>query len=387
MMDTTCSTIINAGVLSVGNDTTILNVDGLQYFKSLYVLTCIKTKITSLPKLSNNLNTLNCYQNKLTTLPILPATLVNLDCSFNQLTTLPSAIPLILNKLVCSNNNITSIGVLPVNVLTFHCQSNLLTSIANIPPSTSSFMCDSNQITSLPLLPSSLNTFSCSYNQLTSLPNNLSGTSLQNFNCSYNKLTSLPSLPDTLKTLNIEGNQIAQSLTLPKKLVTLNCRYNKLTAIIVTDSLVQDLWAEYNQLTSLTYPANAQFKTVKIHKNKINSLPQLKYISDDLVIGDNPNLYCLPISRFDCRNIVIDTTKIKCLPTFSYYTKIYSINGVDSLRYFNYPIDSFRRVYPVVCSPINNVNQCSSTPKAVGNIYYDVNSNNIKDVNEQYAGI
>ncbi len=183
----------------------IANLFGIQYFKSLKYLDCSNNQITSLPILAVSLQILNCPTNQLTSLPPLPNSLTNLNCSDNQLSSLP-IIPTQLQVLYCDNNLLTGLPVL----------SNTLTKLR----------CGTNQLTNLPVLPNSLTYLFCPSNQLTSLP--ALPTLLTYLNCFFNLITDLPTLPDSLHTLFCSNNQLISLPALPNFITTLYCNNNNI---------------------------------------------------------------------------------------------------------------------------------------------------------------
>jgi gliding motility-associated-like protein len=176
----------------------ILNLFGIQYFKSLLLLDCSFNHLSSLPSLSNSLRILLCTDNQLTSLPSLSNSLQTLYCLDNQLTSLP---------------------ILPSRLKFLYCYNNQLTNISALPDSLIYLVCDNNQLTSLPALPNSLTYLKCPVNQLTSLPT--LPNALTYLDCSRNKLTSLPSLPDSLNFFDCENNQISCFPHFPNSITTL----------------------------------------------------------------------------------------------------------------------------------------------------------------------
>ncbi len=121
MLDTTCADILAltsitdaaTGGVSFSNYS-ILNLDGIQYFKSLKNLYCPRG-LTSLPTLPENLEWLDCSNSLLTILPKLPQSLKVLNCSNNNLNSLPS-LGDSLQHLECYNNNIYCLPALPGSI-------------------------------------------------------------------------------------------------------------------------------------------------------------------------------------------------------------------------------------------------------------------------------
>jgi uncharacterized repeat protein (TIGR01451 family) len=407
MMDTTCSDIINAKSLSLGGQL-IANLEGIQYFKSLTYLDCSTTGISSLslsllpnsllklacntdalsslPALPNGLNSLECTGNFLNSLPALPNSLTYLDCSSNQISSLPAPLPTSLTVLNCSGNQITgNLPALPSSLTVLNCSQNQFTGTIPILPSTlTTLNCSQNQFTgTIPILPNTLDTFNCSGNQFTgaipALPNTLTtlncsgnqftGTtlpvlpnSLISLTCESNHLTSLPSLPASLTDLDCSYNQLKSLPDLPASLIGLGCRYDLLTNLPTLPHTLGSLYCANNFITSLpTLPDT--LSSLYCFSNLINSLPALPRNLN--VLGcDSNNIYCLPVLPNGLMMLVFDDSKIHCIP-----------NKPASLTLFNnIPL----------CNPTNNINHCPSFPVMAGTVFYDNNSNGIKDAGELY---
>ena len=176
--------------------------------------------------------------------------------------------------------------------------------------------CENNLLSSLPNLPNSLYSLYCDYNQLTSFPS--LPTSLTSLSCSYNHLANLPTLPDSLQELYCNNNLLINLPTFPKTLLYIHCNDNLLT-----------------------------------------SLPTLPNSLNQLFCYSNPNLFCLPILPKLLNYLVIDNSKIKCLPNINL-----SLSIVDSVN---------SNISISVCDSIYNPNNCIHS---VNNPYV-----NIPDVN------
>ena len=88
-LDTTCPSIVSALSLIVPNEN-ISNLDGVQYFDSLIILSCESNNLTTLPPIANTIKEFSCSNNNLLSLPSLPDSLMNLYCDSNQLASLPT---------------------------------------------------------------------------------------------------------------------------------------------------------------------------------------------------------------------------------------------------------------------------------------------------------
>ncbi len=362
MMDTTCSAIVNATSLTVGNDTTILNVDGLQYFKNLGTLYCTRTKITTLPKLPNFLGHLVCNNNRLTSIPILPPNISSADFNSNRITNLPAFHP----SSILQN---------------FECKYNLLTSLPSLPYFLEALNCSNNQISSLPVLPTLMfKSLICSNNPLNGiLPTLPSG--LNTLGCAKTQMTTLPTLPSSLSNLSCWGNQLTTLGILPS-LGNLDCSRNQLTSLTALPNSIQYLVAPYNQITSIS-SLPSDLKQLFLFQNNLLSLPKLPNSLELMSLGKNATLNCLPNLPNSLQALYIDTIKIRCLPN-SVTGLLVKLDAIDSIANEN-PNTIYPTVNLPICNPTNNPSQCISYPHISGKIYRDINSNNVKDANEKYV--
>ncbi len=323
LMDTTCKWILNEDSLYGSNDS-IQDLTGIQYFKKLSYLKCDSNQLTSLPQLPNSLRYLYCNNNQLNTLPTLPVSLLSLNCEFNQLVSLPT---------------------LPKGLTNISCEENQMQALPILPDSLRVLICSFNQLKELPLLPPSLNTLDCGSNQLTTMPT-LPAT-IQFFYCYGNQFKSMPTLPNKLSLLDCDNNMILKLPTLPDSLLSLEC--------------------SYNQLASLPYKLPNSLNYLDVSATPISSLPafdslnQLQYLYCQ---GDS-NLFCLPKLPNSLDSLNVSNTGVRCIPNNP---------GKDNIYPIGLPI----------CNPTNNKNQCIAYPTIFGRVFYDNNSNGIKDSNELY---
>ncbi len=314
-MDTACPSIVNElSITCIGYS--IVNLEGIQYFKSLKYFDCYNNNITSLQVLPDSLLMLWCRNNLLASLPTLPSSLQSLICNHNQLTSLPT-LPSSLQYLECSQNHLTSLPTLPSSLEGLTCYENLLTSLPTLPSSLQSLVCIQNQIVNLPTLPNSLQYLACSQNQLVNLPT--LPNSLHELACNQNQLVNLPALPDSLLHLSCVNNKLTSLPNLPSVLTDLNCGTNKLT-----------------------------------------SLPTLPNLLENLYCSDNNQLSCLPKLPNSLHQLYIINTHISCIP-----------NTTALNAYINPQLP--------LCNATNNPNGCVSFPIIHGNVYGDMDTNNIWD--------
>ncbi len=358
MMDTTCSAVVNATSIDCPSNN-ILDLNGIQFFNSLTLLSCSYNHLISLPPLPNQLIYLYCYANQLTSLPVLPSTLkyiwvwgnqlaslpvlpsslLNLQVNSNSLTSLPP-LPNSITLLRCAYNQLSNLPSLPNSLNNFDCSNNILTSIPALSNSLIYLRCNNNQLTNLPSLPNSITTFNCSYNQLTFLPplsnslyyidcsnNQLSAlpaipNSLSQLLCSNNFLISIPSLPNSLEYLQFSQNQVTSLTAIPYYLIKLECSRNQLTSLPLLPNSLNYLRCEWNQLTGLPVLPDSLYY-LNCGNNLISSLPLLPSILSEFKIDSNSNLTCVPIIQnyigYDS-DIDISNTGITCLPNLIQHT-------------------------------------------------------------------
>jgi uncharacterized repeat protein (TIGR01451 family) len=227
------------------------------------------------------------------------------------------------------------------------------------------FQPDNNDppFTYLPTLPGNLTYLDCSYDGTLanfSLPN-----SLTYLNCSQDGLYVLPALPNTLTYLDC-STQIDRQLQ-PDPLV-LDSLPSKLP-----DSL-KTLICYYNAI-SVMPPLPKSLVSLDCHFMYSGSTSDAGHLY--------PTFSCLPILPATLIHLSCDS-RITCLPNLipGLYTDTYDYNVWFNPFVSYNPNDTL--ILPV-CNPTNDVNHCQGFPVISGNIFYDDNSNGIKDSNEFYA--
>jgi hypothetical protein len=251
MLDTTCTAVLRAKNITISSSTSVVSLQGIQYFKGLDTLNCESNTLTNLSTLPASLKLLECRFNQLSSLPTLPASLTFLACGYNRLSSLP-ALPASLGGLSCVDNRLTSLPALPASLVSLSCGTNRLTSLPALPASLITLFCDNNQLTSLPSLPATLKTLNCNTNfNLNCLPT--LPLSLTNLSTTSSGIACLPNKPAGLTSslpicaasspcvLGIEEGQETSLLVSPNP-VTENCwvNYNtegKQGTLILTDAL------------------------------------------------------------------------------------------------------------------------------------------------------
>lgn len=262
----------------------------------------------------------------------LPPTLTYLDCNHSWKLSLP-ALPASLVYLNCSYNKLAALPALPDALDTLICnnQNNyeqngtILSTLPSLQASLKFLDCKSNMLSSLPDLPASLKYLDCSDQYARVNPETTEKT-----------LTSLPALPAALEFLNCSTNKLSELPFLPISLIYLYCAGTR----------YDDIYTGTNE--------------------GISALPRLP---ENLLILDcsQSNLDCLPHLPASLISITLDRNRILCLPNAGTYTVL--------------PAGPF---IPI-CSVTNNPSQCTSAALISGDVYFDYNSNGIKDPQENYC--
>ena len=179
-LDTT-NTLVTTTIDSVSiTYTSITNLTGIQYFKSLRVLLCDHNQLTFLPPLQKTLRWLDCWSNHITSLPTLPDS---------------------LQVLVTLSNPLHNLPILPNTLLRMDCGQDSLTSLPSLPNSLQVLICFFNQLTTLPTLPDSLKLLDCFQNKITcfpEFPNSIQDSG--SFDIRNNLFTCLPNYINAMNT-------------------------------------------------------------------------------------------------------------------------------------------------------------------------------------------
>jgi len=339
---------------------------------SLTELDCSKNQLTSLPTLPNTLTKITCNDNALTSFPTLPTSLTELRCHKNQIPSL-SPLPSNLTHLECWDNQITNLGAFPMGITLIACNDNMITSLSPLPTALTFLNCDNNQIANLPALPASLTNLYCNGNLLTSLP--ALPAALNNLSCMTNQITTLPTLPN-LTDLRCSANPLTSVPTLPNGLLQFFCSFTPLTSFPALPNSITKILAVNNQLVNFpTLPTNLKelycgnnpittLPTLPPNLELLNatncallsSLPNIPNSLDELLLGANPNLYCLP---YFTKDSFIEfrakfQTGVSCLPR-----AIWSQNIGDSSAYLP------------ICTPTSG---CAIAYNVTGNTHEDTSS-------------
>ena len=141
-MDTNCVASPQS-LLVITSNQGIVDLEGIQYFKSVNELWITGNPITNLPKFANNTQIIEITNTLLTTLPDLPPNLLNLTCNNNLLTTLPT-LPSSLKYLTCNNNQLVSLPTFPSSLNEARAWNNQLASIPELPDTLDYLMIHNN---------------------------------------------------------------------------------------------------------------------------------------------------------------------------------------------------------------------------------------------------
>jgi uncharacterized repeat protein (TIGR01451 family) len=401
-LDLTCSEIVNEDTLIV-NASSITTFAGIESFTNLVYLDISGTDFdgySSVPQLPPNLKGFRCtsldfehlgapFYFNLGNLGLNnpPASLEYLDCSNNYAINLPP-LPPNLKYLNCSWNALNLLPALPASLETLICNNNAnsvydgvdwidygFNSLGTLGPALKYLNCSSNRLTGLPVLPGTLTYLSCYANSIGANGNPFPQlpSSLEYLNCYSNQIPDLHILPETLAYLNCNGNPTSNIANLPPALTYLSCAFNNLNILPAFPPGLKTIYCDNNHLTSLpALPDSLLF--LNCNENELTSMPPLPSKLNVLICSRN-NISCLPHFPPTMgdppvgynRNLGFDSEDIVCFPNIVNGMTVTSNSG-DTI--------------PPLCSPVNNVHQCHSDPLITGHVFYDNNSNGIKDVNE-----
>ncbi|SFX13688.1 Leucine-rich repeat (LRR) protein [Cytophaga hutchinsonii ATCC 33406] len=211
----------------------ISNLDGIQYFTSVFKIDASFNNLTALPNISSltQLKYLYVNFNRLTQLPDLSnqTNLVEIQATTNALTSLPSLTNLVnLNNLFLTNNKLTSLPNIStlVNLKYLIIGNNPFTSLPDFSPNVQLLelhvhQTNISQITGLAQL-TKLTKLYCWENSITDLSALSDNTTLTGLFAFSNKLRSLPTLTNkpNLNSVEVEKNNLTFEDLLPLKTVT-----------------------------------------------------------------------------------------------------------------------------------------------------------------------
>ena len=311
------------------SNSSIKNLEGIQYFKNLDDLRCGNNQLTTLDLSKNTeLFQLYCSSNQLTSLDVSKNTaLKKLYCSDNQLTSLDVSKNTRLTELDFSYNKLTTLDVSKNTALTeLSCYSNKLTSL-DVSKNTrlTKLWCYYNQLTSLDVSGcTALELLRCEGNKLTSLDVS-KNTTLTKLECWNNQLTSLDVSKNTALTyLSCYNNQLT-TLDVSKNtaLTSLGCNNNLLTSLDVSKNLsLTYLYCYNNQLTTLDVSKNTALTYLYCWDNQLTSLDVSKNTALTHLSCENNQLTTLDVSKntalsnLDCRMSTLETLYLKSGKSF-----------------------------------------------------------------------
>ncbi|MCC6582862.1 MAG: leucine-rich repeat domain-containing protein [Chitinophagales bacterium] len=401
-MDTTCNGILNAVSLNVNNKS-ISSIQGIQYFKKLFVLNCDSNNITTIPHINDTLYGLFCSHNRITSISTLPRNLKDLDCSNNQLTALP-AIDKVSNSLDCSNN--PSLSCLPtlfpsvfqgikIRNTAITCFPNAFGGDADttLPFCNSPCAFISDPFVTIPdsnfrvalkaLYPAcfdesdrmdttcngilNTNSLDVSRMNISSIDGIQYFKKLKTFYCNYNNLTRIAVLPNTISNLYCGNNAITQIDRLPDSLFQLECSWNQLSTLPAFPSLLFRAYVYNNKLTSLpTLPASINL--LFCWDNLLTSLPVLPSSLYSLHCYNNllNNLPTLPASL---NSLLCDNNQLTSLPSLP--------NSLNSLKCSNNQLTSIptlpNNILQVFTCASNQLTSLPSLPSSLSILNYSNN--------------
>ncbi|MBL0357206.1 MAG: T9SS type A sorting domain-containing protein [Chitinophagaceae bacterium] len=260
-------------------------------------------------------------------------------------------------------------GPLPPQLDTFDFYGRMMEKLPEMPASLKYFSCwGTDSTTSLPVMPEGLKTFQFflahSLHSMPPLPN-----SVVDMECWEVFLDNLPSLPSSLKRFVFNMDTLLTSLpALPAGLLYFDCHSTRLSSLPPLPVSLTYLNCSNNQLTSLPV-FNDGLVTALCNGNRIQQLQRIPNTMETLDLRSN-NIFCLPLIPATPYPLTIkaDAT-IKCVSNIN--TRLYYYQGNSSTS-----------AIPKLCTFTNNERRCSNYPVINGYLFYDDNSNGIKDPGE-----
>lgn len=189
----------------------------------------------------------------------------------------------------------------------------------------------------------------------------------------FPNVSSLPALSDSITFLNCMNDGITALPVLPDQLSYLLCSYNKLTALPALPGFLISLTCRNNLLTALP-SLNDSLDDLDCSFNPISYLPKLPnglgYLKCDSTL-----ITCLPVLPYYIRQVIVDSSNIHCRP---FVNKAGVIASITSAKFTLLNLPN--------CDSSGNTGNCTFHPFISGKVFFDNNSNGIKDTNEPYAG-
>jgi len=268
----------------------------------------------------------------------------------------------------------------------------MIKALPAMPASLIYFSCwGTDSTTTFPLLPEGLKTFLYTYapslRTMPPLPN-----SIVNIKCWEVGLSSLQSLPASLKRFEFVLDTFLTSLPpFPSGLTTIICHSNKLASLPALPPLLDSLHCGTNALRTLPSLLPASTRYLNCSNNQLAYLP---YLYEGL-----KSLYCSNNQLIGLKNIpsslqILDIRQnnLSCLPFIPFPSpaatvRIYADPAIECISSANpfllFYQNSTISVIPPACNLTNNIHQCESYPIITGYLFYDLNTNGIKDPGEE----
>lgn len=336
LMDTTCADIVNETILILPPSYNVANIDGIQYFDNLDVLTVSDCYFATLPHLPQDLIELNAYHVGLQSITNFPATLEKIDITWNFLASVPP---------------------LPAGLVSY--QRGLLPALpvqASLPSGLESYSIRQCGLDTMPPLPAGLKTLRMGINPGINIP--IFPTGLDTLDVELTGINNFSQVPNSVQVLYAAGNDFDSLSTFPTGLDELylqNC--DSLTTIQNLPSSLQILAAGG---CDLSFIDNLPSTLVELYlnDNSLNELPSLPVNLNKLALNSN-FFYCLPVLPSSLSYCNLDNNFFTCVP---------NIIPAMPATYQAYPLCATynSNTLPYGCFPSEGV---------VGSTFLDQNSN------------
>ena len=172
------------------------NIDGIEYFTNLEILSCKNNNLTSIPDLPNQLQTLNLRSNNISNITPLPQSILDVDLRNNSLISVPE-FPNQIETLKLCFNNFSNIPNLPDSLRVLYFAYNNLEGLPTLPSKIEQVLCYNNQIEYIELIPESIEIFRVQNNYISILPDIPSG--IETLDVSNNPIVCVNNYPSHLE--------------------------------------------------------------------------------------------------------------------------------------------------------------------------------------------
>lgn len=356
MLDTTCADVINASILNIPSSYNATNLEGVQYFDNLTILTVNYHPISTIPYLPQSLIELNAAYCNLSSITNFPSTLQKIEITSNNLTSVPSlpdglvsyyrsvmpnlpietSLPASLEVYYVSQCNVIDLPPLPDGLLDLSIGGNYGINIPELPAGLITLGIDNLNLTSLPPIPNSLTylwALENSFTVLDAFPPNLELLYLNN--CS--NLTTIENLPNSLLQFYAPDCNISYIDFIPNSVFVMHLQGNDLS-------------------TLPNFPNSATM--IDLQQNNLTSLPTLPTTVFELFLSNNL-LTCIPYLPESISYINLDNNDFTCLP---------NILPAMSATFQSYPLCEWNDF-------VNNPYGCPGAEGIEGYVYQDENAN------------